>query len=176
MLWKDFNLKSARTHWHWFTCSVSCSHVSAGRKAKVSQLQGPTGSLWLPAPAKRTIAISAEINTKRIHIFIQVQASGRRLQLYWGWLPKYDQENADWWGRGHGPLRSHSGRSFWRCCWWWRSTGGRSSTECKTTREWLLFTKSGKSTVRTSSHSFLLSDCSVTTLTKQEHKQREVFI
>ena len=28
---------------------------------------------------------------------------------------------------GHGPLRFRSGRSFWRCCWWWRSTDGGSS-------------------------------------------------
>lgn len=63
------------------------------------------------------------------------------------------------------PRHSHSGRSSWRCCWWWRSTDGRSSiaTMWENSRTHGAGYTTGKHF--TSSQSFLLSACSVTTLT-----------
>lgn len=67
------------------TCWVSCSRVSAGRTAMVSQLQELIGSLWLPAPANR-ISLIKIYYMARVCGLISEHIIPKQWQLscYWG--------------------------------------------------------------------------------------------
>ena len=81
------------------TQQASCSRVSVGRRGRGWQPPVLIGSLWPPAPATGQ-PIGSKVSS--------ANGSVRTLLI----CKK----------KGFWPLRSHSGKSSWRCYWWWRST------------------------------------------------------